>query len=283
MDGKLIILTKVVYERLNTKVGLSVISLGLLVEFFELWRPSSPVRSVVEWLISNCLNEASTYRFRIDALKVLRHLKGSPGRGLRYSSNNHSDPLSGKVVGFSDANWAKFLVTKKSIRSKEHASALIGITVQRVVAPNDQHKSLMAHTTRSSPSYQSSPMTYHSPAYQSAPTTNPSSSYNPHVTHPTPNIQFALAPSHSTSNQSSHMKQNSPANQFTLRTHGSTTNQYALSSSVLRGRGKNKCYWEETETQLLIEVLQDMACDPLWKTDVGFRSNYMGELIEEFS
>nr|GFC96892.1 myb/SANT-like domain-containing protein [Tanacetum cinerariifolium] len=43
----------------------------------------------------------------------------------------------------------------------------------------------------------------------------------------------------------------------------------------LRGRGKNKCYWEETE---LIEVLQDMACDPLWKTDGGFKSNYMGEL-----
>ncbi|GKB01445.1 Myb/SANT-like domain-containing protein [Tanacetum coccineum] len=46
----------------------------------------------------------------------------------------------------------------------------------------------------------------------------------------------------------------------------------------LRGRGKNKCYWEETETQLLIEVLQDMSCDPLWKNDGGFRSNYMGEL-----
>ncbi|GJS54023.1 hypothetical protein Tco_0627385 [Tanacetum coccineum] len=50
-----------------------------------------------------------------DALKVLRYLKGSPGKGLRYSSNNHSDPLSGKVVGFSDANWAKFLVTRKSV------------------------------------------------------------------------------------------------------------------------------------------------------------------------
>nr|GEZ01042.1 hypothetical protein [Tanacetum cinerariifolium] len=141
----------------------------------------------------------------------------------------------------------------------------------------------MAHTIRSSPSYQSSPTTYHSHAYQSAPTTNPSSSYNPHVTHPTPNILFAPTPSHSTSNQpshstsnqSSHMTQDSPANQSTPRTHGSTTNQSALSSSVLRGRDKNKCYWEETETRLLIEVLQDMACDPLWKTDGGFRSNYM--------
>ncbi|GKA72058.1 Myb/SANT-like domain-containing protein [Tanacetum coccineum] len=47
---------------------------------------------------------------------------------------------------------------------------------------------------------------------------------------------------------------------------------------TLRARGKNKSYWEETETHLLIEVLQDMACDPLWKTDGGFRSNYMGGL-----
>ncbi|GJU31661.1 E3 ubiquitin protein ligase XBAT32 [Tanacetum coccineum] len=136
----------------------------------------------------------------------------------------------------------------------------------------------MAHTIRSSPSYQSSPTTYHSQAYQSAPTTNPSSSYNPHVTHPTPNIQFSPMPSHSTSNQSSHMTQNSPVNQSTPRTHGSMTNQSAPSSLVLWGHGKNKCYWEETKTQLLIEVLQDMACYPLWKTDGGFRSNYMGEL-----
>ncbi|KAM0009182.1 putative Myb/SANT-like domain-containing protein [Helianthus debilis subsp. tardiflorus] len=46
----------------------------------------------------------------------------------------------------------------------------------------------------------------------------------------------------------------------------------------LRGRGKNKCYWKEDETQLLIEVLQDMASDPSWKANGGFRSNYMVEV-----
>lgn len=46
-----------------------------------------------------------------------------------------------------------------------------------------------------------------------------------------------------------------------------------------RGRGKNKCYWKEDETQLLIQVLRDMARDPLWKTNGGgFRSNYMVEV-----
>ena len=46
----------------------------------------------------------------------------------------------------------------------------------------------------------------------------------------------------------------------------------------VRSRGSQKCYWEESETQLLIEVLQEMACDPSWKTDNGFRSNYMAEV-----
>lgn len=47
---------------------------------------------------------------------------------------------------------------------------------------------------------------------------------------------------------------------------------------ALRGRGKNKCFWSEEEVQALIEVLQDIACDPAWKTDSGFRSNYMAEV-----
>ena len=41
---------------------------------------------------------------------------------------------------------------------------------------------------------------------------------------------------------------------------------------------EKKCFWEESESRLLIEVLQDMACDPTWKTDTGFRSNYMAEV-----
>ncbi|PWA73304.1 myb/SANT-like domain-containing protein [Artemisia annua] len=49
-------------------------------------------------------------------------------------------------------------------------------------------------------------------------------------------------------------------------------------TNEVRGRGKNKCYWEQKETQLLIEVLQNMASDPSWKTDGGFRSNYLCEV-----
>ena len=49
-------------------------------------------------------------------------------------------------------------------------------------------------------------------------------------------------------------------------------------TNEVRGCGKNKCYWEQKETQLLIEVLQDMASDPSWKTDGGFRSNYLCEV-----
>nr|GEW81891.1 hypothetical protein [Tanacetum cinerariifolium] len=36
-------------------------------------------------------------------------------KGLRYSSCIQNDTSSGKVVGFSDADWAKCLVTKKSV------------------------------------------------------------------------------------------------------------------------------------------------------------------------
>nr|GEX45901.1 serine carboxypeptidase-like 13 isoform X1 [Tanacetum cinerariifolium] len=59
---------------------------------------------------------------------------------------------------------------------------------------------------------------------------------------------------------------------------------------LVRGRGRQKRYWEESETQLLIEVLQEITRDPSLKTDNGFRRNYTAEvqrrlfarLIEEF-
>nr|GEV36460.1 hypothetical protein [Tanacetum cinerariifolium] len=33
-------------------------------------------------------------------------------------------------------------------------------------------------------------------------------------------------------------------------------------------------------TQLLIEVLQEMACDPSWNINNGFRSNYMAKVCQ---
>ncbi|KAG6497030.1 hypothetical protein ZIOFF_044915 [Zingiber officinale] len=47
---------------------------------------------------------------------------------------------------------------------------------------------------------------------------------------------------------------------------------------IVRGRGRNKCFWTENEVQVLIATLQDMACDPSWKIDGGFKSNYMAEV-----
>ncbi|GJY88649.1 hypothetical protein Tco_0503277 [Tanacetum coccineum] len=46
----------------------------------------------------------------------------------------------------------------------------------------------------------------------------------------------------------------------------------AYGKDKVRGREKNKCFWDEKETQVLIEKLQDMACDPSWKTGF-FQSN----------
>lgn len=46
----------------------------------------------------------------------------------------------------------------------------------------------------------------------------------------------------------------------------------------IRGRGKNKCFWTDEEVKALVEALQELIYDPLWKTDSGFKSNYMFEL-----
>ncbi|GKA32210.1 ribonuclease H-like domain-containing protein [Tanacetum coccineum] len=45
------------------------------------------------------------------ALNVLRYLKGAPGKGIRYVHSENKNNLS----GYSDADWAKCLKTKKSI------------------------------------------------------------------------------------------------------------------------------------------------------------------------
>ncbi|GKE37597.1 hypothetical protein Tco_1461002 [Tanacetum coccineum] len=44
-----------------------------------------------------------------------------------------------------------------------------------------------------------------------------------------------------------------------------------------RGRGKNKQYWNEDEVEVLVDVLQELTGDPLWKVDGGFMNNYMVE------
>ncbi|XP_074569686.1 uncharacterized protein LOC141840885 [Curcuma longa] len=52
----------------------------------------------------------------------------------------------------------------------------------------------------------------------------------------------------------------------------------SMGKNVARGRGKNKVFWTEEESWALIRCLQDMATDPLWKTDGGFKNNYMVEI-----
>ncbi|XP_071727111.1 uncharacterized protein [Rutidosis leptorrhynchoides] len=45
-----------------------------------------------------------------------------------------------------------------------------------------------------------------------------------------------------------------------------------------RGRGKNKQYWKDEEADALVDVLEELASDPLWKVDGGFKNNYMVEV-----
>nr|GEV73273.1 ribonuclease H-like domain-containing protein [Tanacetum cinerariifolium] len=47
------------------------------------------------------------------ALNVLRYLKGAPGKGIKYTHTNNGNNL----VGYSDADWAKCVKTRKSVTS----------------------------------------------------------------------------------------------------------------------------------------------------------------------
>ncbi|GKA50215.1 Myb/SANT-like domain-containing protein [Tanacetum coccineum] len=136
----------------------------------------------------------------------------------------------------------------------------------------------MARPVHPSAVYQSPTMTYPSTTYQSAPVVHPPSAYTP-TTNAPPTYQFA--PAHPASHfQFAPTTNPLPAYQYASTTHHSPSHQSSPTthSTLPRGRGKNKCFWEESETELLLDVLQDMANDPSWKTDNGFRSNYLGEV-----
>jgi hypothetical protein len=43
------------------------------------------------------------------ALRVLRYLKSSPGRGILFSKNDHLN-----IIGYTNADWARNLTDRKS-------------------------------------------------------------------------------------------------------------------------------------------------------------------------
>ncbi|GJS46587.1 ribonuclease H-like domain-containing protein [Tanacetum coccineum] len=64
--------------------------------------------------LSQCMHAPIKSNLK-DALNVLRYLKGSLGKGIKYTSDLTTSDSSGKVVGYSDADWAKCLITRKSV------------------------------------------------------------------------------------------------------------------------------------------------------------------------
>ena len=55
-------------------------------------------------------------------------------------------------------------------------------------------------------------------------------------------------------------------------------------SQVNCGRGKNKRPWKNDEDAVLVECLQELFTDPIWKGEGGFKNGYMNKLekmIEE--
>ena len=54
----------------------------------------------------------------------------------------------------------------------------------------------------------------------------------------------------------------------------------ATQEGTSRGRGKNKRFWTPHEDDVLIQALHELASDPKWKGEGGFKNGYMNRLEE---
>lgn len=52
------------------------------------------------------------------------------------------------------------------------------------------------------------------------------------------------------------------------------------SSASANGRGRNKRFWTTDEDKVLVSALSELATDPHWKCENGFRNGYMVRLEE---
>ncbi|KAL2905289.1 Transcription factor MYB13 [Bienertia sinuspersici] len=53
------------------------------------------------------------------------------------------------------------------------------------------------------------------------------------------------------------------------------------SSASGGGRGRNKRFWTKEEDKVLVEALSELAVDPHWRCEAGFRNGYMTQLEED--
>ncbi|KAL2940105.1 hypothetical protein RDABS01_001487 [Bienertia sinuspersici] len=53
------------------------------------------------------------------------------------------------------------------------------------------------------------------------------------------------------------------------------------SSASGGGRGRNKRFWTKEEDKVLVEALSELAVDPHWRCETGFRNGYMTRLEED--
>ncbi|GKB74233.1 hypothetical protein Tco_0935645, partial [Tanacetum coccineum] len=65
------------------------------------------------------------------AFKVLRYLKGSPGKGVLYSKSDVFD-----VSAYVDSDWAKCTATRSKVKSKENVVDILtkGLSIGNIPA-----------------------------------------------------------------------------------------------------------------------------------------------------
>ncbi|KAL2904372.1 hypothetical protein RDABS01_003082 [Bienertia sinuspersici] len=62
---------------------------------------------------------------------------------------------------------------------------------------------------------------------------------------------------------------------------GNISSRMEESSASGGGRGRNKRFWTKEEDKVLVEALSELAVDPHWRCEAGFRNGYMTRLEED--
>ncbi|KAL2938812.1 hypothetical protein RDABS01_022261 [Bienertia sinuspersici] len=77
------------------------------------------------------------------------------------------------------------------------------------------------------------------------------------------------------------LKKPTPIQEDCHKIGGNISSRMEESSASGGGRGRNKRLWTKEEDKVLVEALSELAVDPHWRCEAGFRNGYMTRLEED--